>query len=212
MNLGQMRTEVLANGFDPVQFGSSRVDSFLNDGYAYICSQVNFTGDEATQDFSTTSGTALYPQPADVSDIRSLRDTSRNLQLEPVSLRALDRSPSSQGAPSCYALNGLNFYLWPTPNGVYPIECRYWRVPPVLVADSDIPSLIPAMWHWLIWSWAVAQCFRAEDDVQRAGAWDQRFSKGLSDFSASVKFTSDQNTRAASMWNPRPRVGGYRYS
>jgi hypothetical protein len=111
-----------------------------------------------------------------------------------------------------YALTGANFLLSPVPNGVFNLECRYWKVPALLVNPADIPVLIPAQWHWLIWSWAVAQCFRAEDDVQRAGAWDARFAKGLSDFSASVKFTTDMPTRARSMWEPQSRAGyGYRW-
>jgi hypothetical protein len=201
-----MRSEVLANGFDPVQFGSSRIDQFLNDGHQYICSQVNYTGDEATQDFATTAGTSTYPQPLDVSDIRSLRDTGRNLILCPVGLRALDRASSTSGPPVSYAQSGANFRLWPIPDNVYQMECRYWKIPALLVADTDVP-IIPAMWHWLIWSWAVAQAFRAEDDVQRAGSWDQRFAKGLSDFTAAVKFTSDSDTTAKSMWDPQPSAG-----
>lgn len=205
MNLAAIRSEVFANGFDPVQFGSTRINQFINDGHQYVCAETNFTGDEATLDFSTVTGTATYAQPADVSDIRSLRDTNRNLAMRPIGLRMIDRSPSTQGSPLCYALNGANFQLWPVPDGIYPMECRYWKIPALLVADADIP-IIPAMWHWLLWTWATAQAFRAEDDVQRAGAWDQRFQKGLSDFSASVKFTSDMPTRAASMWAPRVRA------
>ena len=208
MNLGQIRSEVLANGFDPVQFGSSRVDQFINDGYQYVCAETNFTGDEATQDFSTIAGIAAYPQPADMSDIRSLRRTDRHHELEVVGLRSIDRAASTTGPPTAYALNGANFQLWPVPDNVYPMECRYWKIPAPLGTtngDNDIP-IIPPMWHWLLWTWAVAQAFRAEDDVQRAGAWDTRFNKGLSDFVASVKFTSDMPTRAASMWAPRRRA------
>jgi hypothetical protein len=201
-----MRTEVLANGFDPVQFGSSRVNAYINDGYQYVCAQTNYTGDEAILDFTTSAGFALYPQPTDASDIRSLRDTSRSLELQPVGLRTIDRSGNTAGAPSSYALNGANFQLWPVPNGTYPLECRYWKIPALLVADTDVP-IIPPMWHWLLWTWAVAQAFRAEDDVQRAQTWDQRFQKGLSDFVASVKFTSDMPTHARSMWNPKPTLG-----
>jgi len=48
--------------------------------------------------------------------------------------------------------------------------------------------------------------------VQRAGAWDQRFQKGLSDFSARVGFRSDMPTHAKSMWDPEPGLGRYRSS
>jgi hypothetical protein len=200
MNLGTIRAEVMANGFDPVQFGSSRVNQFINDGYQYVCAEVNYTGDEATQDFPTTAGLATYPQPTDLSDIRSLRDTNRNLAMQPIGLRKMDQLNPTQGSPLYYAQNGANFQLFPIPNGIFPMECRYWKLPTPLVADADTPSLIPAMWHWLLWTWGVAQAFRAEDDVQRAQTWDQRFAKGLSDFVASVKFSSDMPTRARSMW------------
>jgi len=210
VNFGEMRTEAMANGFDPIMFGAVRMNRFLNDGYLYVCAQVSYTGDEAVLDFPTAAGVALYPQPVDASDFRSLRETTRNVQLDPVSLRDVDRSsPASAGCPRCYALNGQNFQLWPVPDDVYQLECRYWQLPALMVLDTDVPNL-PAMWHWLIWSWAVAQAFRAEDDVQRAGAWDARFQKGLSDFSANVKFRADMPTRARSMWDPEPALGRYR--
>jgi hypothetical protein len=206
VQLSEIRAEVAANGFDPVQFGAARLTSYINDGYQFICTSVNFTGDESVQDFTTTAGTATYPQPTDVSDIRSLRDTSRRLELRALTLRQLDRGPASQGPPSCYAQSGQSFVLWPTPDGPYPLELRYWKIPAALVADTDVPTVIPANWHWLLWSWAIAQAFRAEDDVQRAQSWDARFTQGLAAFSASVKFTSDMPTRAASMWG-EPRLG-----
>jgi len=209
VNLGDIRNEAMRNGFDPILFGTARMNQFINDGYQYICSQTNYTGDEATLDFPTAASQGLYPQPADASDIRNLRDADRNLELVSTALRRLDRSnPSATGRPTAYALNGANFQLFPTPDGIYNLECRYWRIPAALVADTDIP-IIPIMWHWLLWSWAVAQAFRAEDDVQRAGAWDARFAKGLSDFNASVRFNTDTPTVAASMWNSRPAYGRY---
>jgi len=205
VNLGQMVSETLANGFDPVFFGRDRIVQFLNDGHQYVCAQTNYTGDEAVLDFATAQGSDTYPQPADMSDLRSLRDVDRHFQLHAVSLRKVDRMASTPGRPTHYALNGANFQLWPVPDGVYNLECRYWLIPPLMVLDTDTP-IVPPMWHWLVWTWAVAQCFRAEDDVQRAGTWDARFAKGLSDFTASVKFSSDMPTRAESMWAPRASI------
>jgi len=212
MNLGQIRDEAMACGFDPIMFGAGRMNQFINDGYQYVCAQVSYTGDEATMDFATVPGQAIYSAPTDSSDLRNLREVTKNVELDPVSLRDVDRSsPVSTGRPRYYALDGTNFRLWPTPNDVYQLECRYWLIPAALIADTDVP-IIPTMWHWLLWTWAVAQGFRAEDDVQRAGAWDQRFQKGLSDFSARVGFRSDMPTHAKSMWDPEPGLGRYRSS
>jgi hypothetical protein len=205
MQLAELVTEVLANGFDPIQFGRDRVVRYINDGYAYICSQVNYPGDEAILDFTTADGQDTYPQPADASSLRELYDLDRHQTMQVVGLKTLDRSPPTRGAPMYYALNGPNFQLYPTPNNPFNMRCRYWQIPPPLVADTDVP-VIPVMWHWLLWTWATAQAFRAEDDVQRAGGWDQRFQVGLADFAATSKFPSDMETVAHSMWNPQPSV------
>src|SRR2546423_697971 len=83
----------------------------------------------------------------------SVRDTGRNVELVSVGLRTIDRSTVQSGAPNYYAIDGGNLHLYPTPNNVFTLELRYWKLPADLVNDSDIPS-IPAGYHDLLWYYA----------------------------------------------------------
>lgn len=203
MNFAALRQEVLNHGFDPVQFGSSRINQFLNDAYGEICRRVDYYIDEGVQDFSTSSGTATYPQPTDFAKDRSLRDTNRDLEMVMYGLRTIDRSPDSNGPPYAYAIDGTNLHLYPTPDGVYPFELRYWKLPTALVNDGDTPTL-PADYHKLIWWYAVGECYMAEDDLQTGQLWMQRYEAGLKNLKADVKFPStDMPNQIASMWGNR---------
>lgn len=199
MNLQDLTNEVLAHGFDPNVF-TGRIANYLNDGLSLIANSVNYFTDEAAYDFQTVSSTAVYPWPADFSLGRSLRDTVRNVEMQAVTLREIDRSANTQGTPYAYALDGAALHLYPVPDGVYQMELRYWKNPAPLVAATDVPSL-PADWHRLLWYWACAECYAGEDDDQNAQFWEQRFRAGLADFTANVKFVdTNRPAQVAGMW------------
>lgn len=207
MNLLALRTEVLNHGFDPIVF-SGRINQYLNDGYALICRRVNYYIDEAVLDFSTVSGTAMYPQPTDFARDRSLRQTDVQAELSQVGLRMIDRSAVATGAPRYYAIDGANVHLYPTPDGAYPLELRYWKLPALLVADTDSPNL-PADWHHIVTTYAIARCYRGEDDMATAEQWMNNFMTELAEFSADQKFpTSDGPSRVADMWQGEGRLAG----
>lgn len=190
----------MAKGFDPGLFGISRVNTFINDGYQMICRRVDYYIDESTLDFSTISGTALYPQPTDFARDRALRQTDVEVELLGVELRLIDRSAPATGTPRYYALDGLKLHLYPTPDGVYPLELRYWKMPALLVADSDVPNL-PADYHRLLWIYAAWQCYESEDDPSMGQYWQQRFNTELSMFTADQRFPStDSPSQMADMW------------
>lgn len=207
MNLLALRNEVLNHGFDPIVF-SARINQYLNDAQGKVCRRVDFYIDEATSDFSTVVGTLLYPQPADFARDRSLRRTDVQVELTQVGLRTIDRSPPlASGVPRYYAIDGQNLHVYPTPDNVYPLELRYWKLPAQLVADGDTPT-IPADYHALLVFWALKRCYAAEDDPQTAQYWEQQFNTMLAEFSADVKFPSgDSRTQMASMWEGGERIG-----
>src|SRR5438309_7775091 len=127
MQLSDLRAEVLAHGFDPTQFGSARVNQYLNDGLQELCARVDFYQEEATSDFPTVSGTASYSLPANFGRIRSLRNTDSSRELASCDLREIDRSTPSNGSPRYYAMDAANVHLYPTPDGVYNLELRFWQ-------------------------------------------------------------------------------------
>lgn len=197
---------MLAHGFDPTAF-SSRINQYLNDAQFLVARRVDYYVDEAVDQFTTTSGTATYPWPTNLARMRSLFDTGRNVELEFVSIRDIDRSGPVQGAPSFYALTGSNVQLYPTPDNAYALEMRYWQLPSTLVVDTDTPS-IPADWHHLLWVYATAICYEAEDDPQMGQYWMGRFNNELAMFAADQKFPdSDGPVQARGMWEGERVLG-----
>jgi hypothetical protein len=208
VQLIDLRNEVLACGFDATLFGSARITMYINNALSNICRRVSYYVDEATNDYSTVSGTATYSLPADFAKIRSVRDTGRQMEMASVGLRQIDQSSLSSGAPRYYAIDGSNLHLWPTPDGVYPLETRYWKLPAPLVADSDVPT-IPADYHNLLIYAANAECYRAEDDHATAANWQALYDKGLAEFAADMKFENDDApARIADMWVGEQSLSG----
>lgn len=210
MNLLALRTEVLNHGFDPIQY-SARINQYLNDAQNLICRRVGFLVEESTQMYATTGGTATLALPEPTYDsngnpsggfarVRELFNADLNVALEGVGLHDIDQSAVAQGQPCFYALDGKNIRLYPTPDGVYNLELRYWQMPTALVNDTDVSSL-PADWHFLLWEFAVFRCYRGDDDAQMSQFWWGEFTRDLAMFEADQKFPStDFPTRANGMW------------
>jgi hypothetical protein len=200
MQLIDMRTEVFACGFDPVLFGASRINMYINDGYLNLVRRVDYYVDENTQDYPTVQGTAMYPLPTDFARVRSVRRTDLGEEMTAVGLRTIDRSFTTAGAPVFYAMDGANIHLFPVPDQAYPLELRYWKLPALLVNDTDVPT-IPADYHSLLIFWAVAAAYSAEDDSQTGALWQAKYDKGLSEFSADMKFPNDDApNQLTDMW------------
>ena len=174
MNLGQLQAEVEAHGFDPNVYGA-RIINYLNDAYALVCRRVDYYIDEATYPFSTVANQINYPLPAGWARIRDVSDTTRDILIQPVTLRQLDNSGvPSLGPPQFYALDGANLHMWPTPDTAYTLQLRYWLMPTPLANATDIPTL-PSDWHRILAEYCIARCFWGDDDPNMGGAWDQKF-------------------------------------
>ena len=163
---------------------------------------MNYYVSEATSQFSTTSSINLYALPTNFARMRSVFDTTRNVEMQYADIREMDRSPSTTtGPPAFYAFIGPGLQLYPTPDAVYPLELRYWQMPAQLIQDTDVPS-IPTDYHSMLWVYAVAQCYWADDDQAMGQAWDQKFATDLSEFSADQKFPdTDGPTQVQGMWD-----------
>jgi hypothetical protein len=144
MNLGTLRTEFLARGFDfEAQGGNTRPNYFLNRAYQDICGQEDWPFLEAT-----ASGTTPLSIP-DLRTIESVIDTTQLVKLTPLDRRFItDTSTnlSTVGAPCFYyttATTTVNVYPTSTTDS---ISVRYYKVPSDLSADGDTP-LVPARFH-----------------------------------------------------------------
>lgn len=199
MNLAQIRSEVLNHGFDPVLFPQGRIDGYINDAYMRIVTTVNYFTNEASQAYVTVAGNSSLPWPADVGDIRSLVNTDSHRVLSQASLADLDGAPASSGTPQIYAVDGSALRLYPTPNGVYNLLLRYWRLPSPMVLDTDIP-VIPPTWHRALWYWGCKEAYASEDDAATAQYWEAQFNSTVAEFAADVKFPTEYPLAAESMW------------
>lgn len=203
MQLLAMRQEVEAHGFSDITYGA-RINRYLNDAYLQAVRRVSYYVNEAVLDFSTVAGTASYSQPTDFAKDRSLRDLNRTGEFKAVGLRTIDRSVPSTAPPYAYAIDGVLIHLYPTPDQVYSLELRYWKLPAVMVADTDSPT-IPDDYCDLLVYWAINRCYASEDDSQTAQYWMQQYNTRLQEFSTDVRFPNDDApTQVASMWEGPP--------
>ncbi len=189
MNLGTLRTEFLARGFDFLS--STRANQFINDGYHGVCEW------ESTQwPFleTTTTGTA----PLTISDLREILyvvDTTTNDRLEQADSRdIIDMDPalSTAGTPRRYWLDGLTtLRLWQT-NTSDSLSVRYIKVPTDLSSDSDTPVL-PTRYHRLIVDMAEVVAYEDASDFQNAQAKRQLLEEKLQRMSAVLVLRNDDD-------------------
>lgn len=161
MNLGELRAEVKARGFDPVE--DARIDRWLNLAVTEILETADwpFLHDEATGAAPLTI--------ADLRSVESVEDTVNAVKLIPADRRDLsDRYPdlTASGSPVFYFLTA------PDTVDVYPrggsLRVRYWSFPADL-AGTDEP-VIPARYQYAIVDYAVARAYADSDEFAAAQA------------------------------------------
>lgn len=204
MNLLDLRTEVLAH---EVNASVDRVNAFLNNGLRNLARRVNFWAESAQQTITTVAGQASYPWPDDFGRARYLRDTdpSSPHTLKAVRLRDIDESVVSTGRPYFFAVDGPAMLLYVTPDQEYDLELRYWKLPPLLVEDTDIPA-IPDDYHRTLVYYALQRAYESEDDMEMGQYWAGQWAQGLREMANDVKFPlTDSPRRIRDMWGQDDR-------
>jgi len=105
-----------------------------------------------TTTWVTEDGTANYSMASNALFPVTLRDTTNDQPLYQRSIQWYDRNKDpSTGKPVRYAIYGGEYYLDPTPNGIYTIQERFRKKVslPALAEDVDVP-VVGAEWHELI--------------------------------------------------------------
>jgi hypothetical protein len=177
MNLNDIRLEVTTGRADPTVY-NARIASWANEALLRIGRQLRAPENEGTATLTTTSGQATVNDPTDIAHVRSLFDSQRAIKLQPVQLDDIDSAWQTTGQPYAYAVDGATLRLYPTPNGIYTLQLRYWKLPPKLVADTDVPA-IPEEYHSLLVTWALFRFYRNEDDQQQAQSFRAEFYEEL---------------------------------
>lgn len=205
-----LRAEALAYGFTSDY--TSRIGVWLNEGQHRVARRIEIRDLLVTSTTTTVAGQVAYALPSDFARLRALTRTDTGTPMDPVSIEFFDGllySPQATGAPRMYTFDGSGLNLYPTPDGAYNLQLRYYRDPPDMALDGDTPSIPPAYQDILI-SYAVMKAYRAEDDVQMAQFYLGEFNRGLAELASDRQFEIDDSPRQVpGTWgNRHPFTGG----
>lgn len=169
-NLGDLRTELAARGFDYLP--ASRLNQFVNDAYLLdVCGSHDWPFLEAS-----STGTAPLTI-ADLQTIESVIDTTGQYKLHPLDRRNItdnNYSVDQEGTPQFYYVTGGDTIRCFPKNNASQIAVRYWKVPDSLATDTDEP-LVPERFRSLIVEAAVRRAYEDDDEWEQAAAAEQRF-------------------------------------
>jgi hypothetical protein len=191
-------------------FGATKYRAFvkrrLNEAVGRVRRRLKLPEAEAGQSLATVAGTGFYALNGDVVRVRSLHFSGEPGALEQVDLRDIDDAPAASGRPSNYAFNGAGVTLYPTPDGAYSLELRYWSNAAAMSEDTDVPA-IPEDYHPLLVTYTRAFLFRAEDDGEMYAFYMSQFEEELRLMRADVQDRGGGVKRTPNMWQgtPAPR-------
>jgi hypothetical protein len=157
MNLGTMRTEVKARGYDYVP--DSRINQWLNWALLEICRYMPWP-------FLETSVTGASPLTiTDLGSILSVVGSLSDVPLQAVDRRQVlisDDDLNETGNPAFFWLEGNTLNVWPG-SSTDTVTVQYIRVHYQLAVDIDTP-LVPADYHELIVDGAVLRAQKDNDN------------------------------------------------
>lgn len=173
----ELQEEVLSHQFSAAKY-RDLVKAWLNQGQRRSVIESEIRTQEASDEFSTEANVSSYTLPTDFSREIDFYNTETHELLIPVGVRDYDSFPTSTGRPYTYTVVGNKLVLYPTPDGVYPLAFRYWKLPSDMVNDTDTPE-IPVQYHELLIAYAMKKAFQREDDLQMAQMWEAQWEKGI---------------------------------
>jgi hypothetical protein len=188
---GEVITEVLNFGFaDGPQVNRKRVENWINEGQRQIARQVEAPEFQTTEVITVIKGTYKYTLPADFLRVQDIYYGELVCRLKPIDLQQFDETAPTkfEGPPENYTLYANELWVFPTPNNsTDTLEMRYIKMPPTLVAESDIPLLAMDYLHLLV-DYAVTRAFEAEDDLEAAQAHKIRWKEDLDNYATDKQF------------------------
>lgn len=111
----------------------------------------------STRTFATVASTATYALASDWGRTIDLMDVTNGIILKEDMMRSFDESdPDSDytGNPTCFAIQGSYYVMYPIPSAIVTIRERYWMAPAKLSADTDVSNLPLFCENFLIhWAW-----------------------------------------------------------
>jgi hypothetical protein len=173
----ELQEEVLSHQFAPNKY-RDLVKRWLNQAQRRLVLESEIRTEEEAEEITTIAGEATYTLPSLFARFIDLFDSETHEPLGALDLRDYDALPPSSGRPSSYTAISGNLSLYPTPDAVYSLTLRFWRLPEDMEADSDYPE-VPAAYQELLIAWAMKRAYQRENDWQEATSWEAQWEKGV---------------------------------
>lgn len=173
---------------------------WLNDAQQEAVIQSEFRTQETVASYKTVSGEEALALPEDFSRFIELSKPEVTELLRPVSRQEFDVFTASTGRPVVYVISSDEIFLYPTPDAVYEISLRYWRLPQDMTKDADLPE-IPAQYHDLLVAYAMSKAYARENDYQASNFWKTEWEAGVMKMRGEVQSdTFDGPQQVAGSW------------
>lgn len=206
-----LQDEVLEHQFSESKY-RPLVKTWLNEAQRRAVIESELRTQTESDTISTEANVSGYTLPSNFSRIIDLYNTETKEPLEEFAVTDYDGSPTSTGRPYGFTVIGTTITLYPTPDGVYPLAMRYWKLPDDMVEDADTPG-IPAQYHELLIAYAMKKAFLREDDIQMAQTWEGQWEKGILKMRGEAvndSLTGPRQVKGSFDYNEYPYVGWWR--
>lgn len=197
-------TDVLDHGFGSTRYLLYAKDK-VNEAQLEIAKRLDVEELNTQQTFNTSAGTGISGLQSNFLKIKYVYETtddSNQSVLEPlpdgITLESLDRL--KRGKPTHWFVQGQTLYMYPIPDKVYAMIVRYYKKPTVMSGDADVPDL-PSELRPLIVSYAVALCYRREQDFAAYQTFMGDFDRGILQAAAvQGRMEGEQAIQVPGMW------------
>lgn len=158
MNLGQIRAEVQARGYDYV--AAARINDWIKQSYRLVCAMEPWS-------FLESEVTGAAPLTiTDLSQVLYVVSGAQTLRaMDYRDIRDQDPGLDDVGDPVSWYLKNNEINVWPTSNNE--VWVRYLRTPPALSNDSATP-LIPDAFQEILIDMAVVRGLKDNDEYEQA--------------------------------------------
>lgn len=180
-----------------------RIKSYLNTAQERIARHVEIRELYTTQTYPTVVGTSAYTMPSDFIRATGLLNVSQQQPMlfleDPNELRQVNLIYQSS-SPAWFSFSEAGLLVAPTPNIVESLLLTYYKRPTDMSSDTDV-SILPVDYHDLMVSWALARCYRAEDDVQMSQFYVAEYQRDLALLRADRQYEDTEPRQVPNMWD-----------
>lgn len=208
MTREELRDLVIEHQFSPTKYNTF-VDEMLNEAQRRIARRADLRIWFTAQAITTTAGDGDSALPDDFARVYSLTDSEGTSPLWALTVPEFDDLPSSSsGRPTNYVIDRPDIKFYPTPDAAYSLQLRYYQTPTEMTADDDEPE-IPEDYQHVLVSYALARCYRRENDYRAADYHLDEYKTELGELMADLQDDTQDQTQAqqvSGMWGDESQI------